>query len=373
MGRRHRLDNRKGAEKWPLGVAVGKLNVVFADNKEPRLVLDSTVCQVNTRCYLPERLSLPMASDLALATQAGDAPGASIDFKAAHKQIQVRPDEHGLLLFASKADYITIGSAMAGVFRPTGGSAQALSCCARSTACSRGSRTKHSCLWMIFYAPCSVPKRQRCWALFFCALAAPIFWKKAQFQDCLVWCGWEINFAHDPIQLMQTKLVMFEELIAALLGKRKVLCKTLEQRIGLLVWATSVALHLRSWMAPLYANLRSPPGSMRSIQPQLWPASRKSLNKDLKMSIGLPSLWLSAGSKILEVAGSAVHCLDDIPRIPSTSKPTWVRIADPNNPFTTLSKASQACLQWLGSCLKHSPIQPLAKQPRLQALAAADA
>ena len=50
--------------KWPLGVAVGKLNVVFAE-KEPCLVLDSTVCQVNTRCYLPERLSLPMASDLA--------------------------------------------------------------------------------------------------------------------------------------------------------------------------------------------------------------------------------------------------------------------------------------------------------------------
>ena len=70
----------------------------------PRLVLDSTVCQVNARCHLPERLSLPMASDLALSTQPDDTPGAfagaSIDFKAAHKQVQVRPEEHGLLLFA---------------------------------------------------------------------------------------------------------------------------------------------------------------------------------------------------------------------------------------------------------------------------------
>ena len=55
-----RADARK---KWPLGIAVGKLNVVFTEGKEPRLVLDSTVCQVNTRCQLPERLSLPMASD----------------------------------------------------------------------------------------------------------------------------------------------------------------------------------------------------------------------------------------------------------------------------------------------------------------------
>ena len=36
-------------EKLPLGIAVGKLNVVFAEGKEPRLVLDSAVCQVNTR------------------------------------------------------------------------------------------------------------------------------------------------------------------------------------------------------------------------------------------------------------------------------------------------------------------------------------
>ena len=53
---------------------------------------------------LPERLGLPMASDLALSTQPEDTPGAfvgaSIDFKAAHKQAQVRPEEHGLLLFA---------------------------------------------------------------------------------------------------------------------------------------------------------------------------------------------------------------------------------------------------------------------------------
>ena len=36
------------------------------------------MCQVNTRCHLPERLSLPMASDLALSTQPEDTPGAFI-------------------------------------------------------------------------------------------------------------------------------------------------------------------------------------------------------------------------------------------------------------------------------------------------------
>ena len=50
--------------------------------------------------------TLAMALDLALSTQPVDNPGAfvgaSIDFKAARKQVQVRPEEHGLLLFISR-------------------------------------------------------------------------------------------------------------------------------------------------------------------------------------------------------------------------------------------------------------------------------
>ena len=52
---------------WNKGIAVGKLNVVHADGKEPRLVLDSTVRGVNPKCNIPERISLPMASDVRLA------------------------------------------------------------------------------------------------------------------------------------------------------------------------------------------------------------------------------------------------------------------------------------------------------------------
>ena len=48
---------------WPKGVALGKLNVVFAEGKDPRLVLDSTICGVNPRCHIPERVALPMAAD----------------------------------------------------------------------------------------------------------------------------------------------------------------------------------------------------------------------------------------------------------------------------------------------------------------------
>ena len=83
---------------------MGRLNVVLAEGKDPRLVVDSSICNVNLRCTLPEKVALPMASDVKLAhlpdDPVGAFTGASFDFKAAHKQIQVRPEEHGLLLFA---------------------------------------------------------------------------------------------------------------------------------------------------------------------------------------------------------------------------------------------------------------------------------
>ena len=57
-------------QRWPQGVAIGKLNVVLAEGKDPRLVLDSSICQVNKRCTLPERVALPLASDVKLAHMA---------------------------------------------------------------------------------------------------------------------------------------------------------------------------------------------------------------------------------------------------------------------------------------------------------------
>ena len=111
--------------------------------KGKSLVLDSTVCQVNTRCHLPERLSLPMASDLALSTQPEDTPGAfvgGVDFKAARKEVQVRLEEHGLLLFAFQGKlYRYIERAILGaVSRHSGGSALALFCFARRMGCWLG-------------------------------------------------------------------------------------------------------------------------------------------------------------------------------------------------------------------------------------------
>ena len=289
--------------------------------------------------------------------------GASVDFKAAHKQVQVRPEEHGLLLFAfqGKLYHYRVchfgGRFSAFWWQRTGAFLLRQVHGLLAWKPHKAFLFVDDLLCALFRD--SAPDMFALVVLFFCAIAAPISWKKAQFQDSLVWCGWEINFSHDTIQLVSAKLTKLDALIKSLLGNRRVPRKTLEQCIGLLIWATSIALHLRSWLAPLYSDLNSPPGSMHLIPPQLWSAFRASLNKDLKTSQACGSQWAPKSWKF------------QVPQVPGTSKPTWVRIADPNNPYTSLSKSSQQCLTWLASCFRRSPVQPLARPHQLQALAAA--
>ena len=91
------------SKHWPLGTAIGKLNIVKADGKEPRLVLDSSVCGLNPAVHLPERVAMPSALDVQRTFSTADPfaklRGLSLNFKAAPKSQKVRPEEQGTLLF----------------------------------------------------------------------------------------------------------------------------------------------------------------------------------------------------------------------------------------------------------------------------------
>ena len=96
--------NREDAEKrWPQRTAIGKLNIVTAEGRDPRLVLDSTICNANTLCRIPEHVTLPSAQEVMRSFQHGDSfsawQGIALDFKAAHKTIKMQEDEQGTVLF----------------------------------------------------------------------------------------------------------------------------------------------------------------------------------------------------------------------------------------------------------------------------------
>ena len=111
--------------------------------------------------------------------------------------------------------------------------------------------------------------------IFMQVINAPISWKKAQWEACIQWCGWEINFDYDTIKLSQTKILKLLQLITELLQTPKVCRKLLERTIGLMVWASSISLHLRPHLAPLYADREANvPCRHPSRRPPLRPEQR---------------------------------------------------------------------------------------------------
>ena len=147
------------------------------------------------------------------------------------------------------------------------------------------------------------------WCSSFIAIAAPISWKKVQFQDSLVWCGWEINFSHDTIQLMSSKLGKLDALIKSLLGSRRALQDTRAVHRP----ADLGHQHCPTPLVLAGTTLRGPqqPTRLHALNTTANMVNLSSIldKKNLKTSHSLPGLWIIAGSKILEISGRTLHCV----------------------------------------------------------------
>ena len=94
----------RGRTRSPRPVAQRHSHSKLTKGKDSRMVLDSSVCNVNPRCFLPEPVCLPTSTDIRTTFKPLDPPnasqGAALDFKAAHKRVKVRQWDQGLLLLA---------------------------------------------------------------------------------------------------------------------------------------------------------------------------------------------------------------------------------------------------------------------------------
>ena len=177
-----------------------------------------------------------------------------------------------------------------------------------------------------------------------------------QLQNCLTWCGWSINFSLETIELTPLKTLKLKEQLFALLRSKRIKRKLLEQVLGLLIWATSLSLELRSWLVPLHADLRSPPGCMISVHARLWPAFLSALNAKAVLASPARGIFMPLCSRVLEYhQQTSIRSSSDLPRIVPSHKPAWVRVADPAAEHTRLS-AAKAKLTLSGSFNVFRPI-----------------
>ena len=366
--------------RWPKGTAIGKLNVVIAQGRDPRMVLDSTICNLNPRCHLPERVQMPTAKDVQLTYSHRDPHGywhgLSLDFKAAHKACVVREDERGTLLFRHqhKLYYYKVchfGARFSSFWWQRLGSV-----IHRTLHRLLSHRPHRSFLYVddIFAMLCAKHSAELA-CLTIClltAINAPISWRKAQLGPRITWCGWTFDLANDTLQLVHTKIAKLLEQLAALRRASKVHRKALEACLGLLVWATTMSPHLRPFLAPLYSDLHSGKGTLHSVPATQWQQFYQALDDQARVQ-NPAGMWLPKNAQLLEVGSIPISCKADVPRVPKTSQRTWVRLADPSRHEVHLRKQSKEALLWLEQMFKHSNIAPLHQPQLLQCLSAADA
>ena len=82
---------------------LGKLGLVTAENRAPRLVVDSTISGVTSNTCIPNRMLLPKILDVLKAAplnaSATDMIAFTLDVSKAHRRIKIAPVDQGLLCF----------------------------------------------------------------------------------------------------------------------------------------------------------------------------------------------------------------------------------------------------------------------------------
>ena len=126
-------------------------------------------------------------------------------------------------------------------------------------------------------------------------LKPPVSWK-ALVGDTLIWCGWRFCFSSDTVQqepaTVQKLLSQIQELLSSKKADRKLL-----SCLGLLLWATSTALYLRSFTGPLDFDLHSPSSKGYSINAMQWNQLPHVLNEDATLCRQIPGRWLPSPAR----------------------------------------------------------------------------
>ena len=108
---------------------------------------------------------------------------------------------------------------------------------------------------------------------------------------------------------------------------------------------------------------------MYSVSASRWRNFLDCLAPDLSLARSLAGIFIPPGAKVVEYAGRRIHTKSDIPPVPRSSRPQYLRVADPHSSTTTLQKHSKNCLTWLLATLSFSPSAPLADPPCLICMA----
>ena len=356
-------------------VAIGKLNLVVAPGRSPRLVVDSSVSGVTANTCIPNRMALPRISDV--ISSAPDTPTSeacvllTLDVSKAHRRIKIHPDDRGLLCFhfqgrLFRSNTLNFGARASGYYwgRVAGMLMRTL---------HRVVHVRHS---MFIYVDdllasldsTSSPVYASMVVLMCMCLGVPLSWKKTQLQSKVVWIGWEISASDWTVTLTAEKRSSILEDLREMLRVHKIPLKLLERLTGKLLWVTSAWHQLRPLLNPFYHSLSSPSPTLISLSLTEWTQLLESLDETGVITTSLPHPSLQVGVRVFRVGNTNVSCLHQLRQLSFRSRRIWISISDPQSPVE-----KSATLAWQRLLASTSLVYSMLPRPTLVCQAAADA
>ena len=362
-------------------LSVGRLGLALSDARPPRLVVDSSVCGLNSQVEIPERTTLPSALDVLrvypLRNLDDSLVGFSLDVKSAHKLVVLRKSERGLVGFSLD------GAIYFYKVCPFGASFSAYHWTRLGSFILRWF---HNLLWLqhagllyvddfFFIFPRSVAVVM---ATMLCiasqVVRLPISWGKCEFGTKLKWIGWNFYVFAGYLALPEDKLHKLSEQLKELRRSDRCSKKSLEKAVGLLNWLTQVFILMRTWLPYLYRDLFSIPASHYSIDPGSWQSIMECLDDDLIFKSQPRGSGIPVGSKLLAVRHQPVQCKKDLSTLYLSERRIWVRLRDFQSSKRKLSQDTQRVinmyLDWISST---SVVKSLFPRQLWQGECAADA
>ena len=350
--------------------AVGKLGLVCAENRPPRLVVDSTVSGVTHNTSIPNRMLLPKISDVLVAAPLTPSTvellAFTLDVSKAHRRIKIHPQDQGLLCFwyqdvLFKSTTLNFGARASGYFW-----ARVAGLMVRTF--HRLLHVKHalfqyvddllvlleattSPIWMgILTIACQI-------------LGIPMSWHKTDWGPSVTWIGWHIDVHRWVVSITPTKRDKILMQIDALLKTSRCDLKTLESLTGRLLWVSSLWETLRPLLGPLYHAMMNVPLTLVSISPHQWPDLLDALQDDLCLSKSLDHPSLRKSVKVLRVANFTLRDREHAKSLHFKSRRIWLGLHIPGSSKRKLLPDTHEALQaWkdvlIGTPFMHNMIPP---------------
>ena len=304
--------------KWGSHVAAGRLGLVQVEGRKPRLIGDASISGANQACTIPEKVRLPGLQSVQRVLSESDSSLAwvalSFDVASAHKLVRVRPEDQGVGCFALGDEFFVYRSCFFGAKYSAYWFSRVGAWLVRMI--HRFVFISHACLLYVDDGLLLLRKEvaplvaSACLA-FLTSLGVPLSWRKVRLGSDIVWIGWKFVFSSGHVELPRDKAQkILDSSQPFCTAGRAVERKAVERLIGLLLWFTGGALHLRPWLQGLYHLLYKPMCVFRSLTPRQFESACNLLDQKLHLTEHLTACDLRKGWKLHSVANCAVSSLD---------------------------------------------------------------